>query len=464
MRTSIIRPLSRPSSSLASAEQWRTTFFLLAVVCVAWAPALGAQFHYDDLPNVVMDPATSDPAALADRLANGFRPLLRLSYVADHLLWGFNATGYIATNLALHSFTVIGVAALARQRLASEAAAALAATIFALQPAHAAAVAWTSGRSTLLATALMVAAMLAHERSVGSVRWLGVSLLAMTLATLAKETALILPALLLLWEATRPSPSTVREALRRVAPAAVTAALLAAVAVCTSSRLREILAFSFALSSPSEALATNAAALPISLSLWWRPFALSVEHPHHFSTTAIVAGSAVLLALVLGAAACVRARARLGTLALLWPVVALLPTHSVIARLDPVTEKSLYPAWIGPSIALGAIGAYACTKLPRPHIRRLLAVGLVAMLGALCAWRASIWANPAALWREATLRVPDSTRAWSNRALAELQSGQSAQAWQSLARAEELAPRDERVHDVALAISLALPSEEDSHR
>jgi protein O-mannosyl-transferase len=447
---------------LASAQQIRTTVFLLVVIAIAWAPALGAAFHYDDLPNVVMDPATSDPAALADRLSNGFRPLLRLSYAADHLLWGFAPAGFIATNLVLHSLTVLGVAALARRRLGGETAVALAAMIFALQPAHAAAVAWTSGRSTLLATALMVAAMLAHERAAGSVRWRGVSLLAMTLAVLAKETALVLPALLLLWEATRPSPSSPREIIRRVAPAAVTAVLLTAITVAFSTRLQEILAFSVALSSPGEALATNAAALPISLSLWWRPWALSVEHPQAFTTTATVGGVAVLLAMVLCATAAMRARATLVALALLWPIVALLPTHSFLARLDPVTEKALYPAWIGPSFALGAACAYALARLPR--LRPVLAASLVLLLVALSSWRASVWADPAALWREASLRVPQSARAWSNRALAELDAGQAAHATQSIARAEALAPDDERVHDAALAISLALPFTEEPKR
>jgi len=449
-------------SHLASAEKRRTTFLLLAVVVVAWLPALGAEFHYDDLPNVVMDPATSDPTALGERLANGFRPLLRLSYAMDHLVWGFAPAGFIATNLVLHALTALGVAALARRRLGSETAVALAATIFALQPAHAMAVAWTSGRSTLLATALMVAAMLAHERAAGSVRWLAVSLLTMTLAVLAKETALVLPALLLLWEATRPSPAPAREMLRRVAPAAVGAALLAAIAVASGSRLQEILAFSIALSPPGDALVTNAAALPISLSLWWRPWALSVEHPHAFTTAAAIAGAAVLLAMVVGATTALRARATLVALALLWPIVALLPTHSFLARLDPVTEKALYPAWIGPSLALGA--ACACALSWRPRMRTQFTASLVLLLGSLCVWRASVWADPAVLWREASLRVPQSARAWTNRALAEAGAGQPALASQSIARAQALAPGDERIHGAALAISLASPFTEESEQ
>lgn len=440
----------------------RTTLFLSVVATVAWWPALSGEFHYDDLANVVLDPATSDPAMLLDRLANGFRPLLRLSFVVDQRTWGLVPIGFIATNLLLHALTVLAVAALARRRLGSEVAVALAATIFALQPAHAMAVAWTSGRSTVLSTALMLAAMLAHERAVGSIRWRSLSLLLMALAVLAKETALVLPALLLLWEATRPAPIATRELLARVAPAAFMALLLAAGAWCASARLQEIIAFSLALSSPVESLVANAAALPISLSLWWRPWALAVEHPQGFTSAATLAGAATLLAMVVGAAAAMRARATLVALALLWPIVALLPTHSVLARLDPITEKALYAAWVGPSLALGAGMAWVVQT--RPRIRPQLVTVLVLLLGGLCGWRASVWADPTALWREASERAPQSARAWSNRALAELGAGQLRMASQSIGRAQALAPGDERIHAAALAVSLASPPTEETRK
>lgn len=440
------------------------TLALLALVLAAWGPGLAGGFHYDDLANVVMDPATAHLPALLERLSNGFRPLLRLSYVADHALWGMQPAGFLATNLFLHASTALGVAALARRRLASQSAGVLAAMIFALQPANAAAVAWVSGRSTLLATALMVAAMLAHERAAGAMRWRVASLLAMALAVLAKETALVLPALLLVWEVTRPVPVPPREIARRVLPAFAFAALLAAVAFTTSSRLREIVTFSLALSPPTEALALNAAALPVSLSLWFRPWALSIEQPFVLTTEGAIAGAVVLLALALGIAASRRFGKPLLMLALLWPVVALLPTHSVLARLDPVTEKALYPAWIGPSIALGAACAWGLARIPRRQFCAVAAASLSLLLCTLCAWRASVWADPAALWSEATRRAPYSARAWSNRALAELDSGRLLDAERSIARAERLAPGDERVHDAALAVSLALPQTQEVPR
>ncbi len=437
--------------------RWRTNLVLLAMAIAAWLPALGAGFHYDDFANVVHEAATTDPAALADRLANGFRPLLRLSYAADYTLWGMTATGFLATNLLLHAATVLGVAALARTRLAGEWAVLLAASIFALQPTNAAAVAWTSGRSTLLATALMVAAIVAHERGNCATRWRVASLLMMLLAVLAKETALVLPLLLVLWEFTRPEQVPAREIARRVLPAAICAALAAAVALGASSRLREIVAFSLALSAPSDALAVNAMALPLSLSLWWRPWALSIEQPFDYTAAGATAGAAALLGLIVAAAIAQRSRRMLVTLALVWPVVALLPTHSVLARLDPITEKALYPAWIGPSLALGAAAAWAVSRVPAKGWRTAAAAALMLGLGALCTWRASVWADPAVLWREATMRNPDSARAWSNRALAELAAGQGVWAERSVAQARRLSPEDERVNDATLAVSLALP-------
>ena len=429
---------------------------LMVVTLLAWLPGLSGSFHFDDLPNIVLDPATAQRADLLERLANGFRPLLRLSYALDHAVWGFDARGFLVTNLLIHLATVLLVWALALRRLDSALAAFAAAAVFALQPAHAAVVAWASGRSTGLATLFLVAALLAHEHAAGRRRgWQAASLVAFMLAVLGKETALALPALLLLWESTRAQPAPFAERFRRVAPTAIAAILLLAAALAGSSRLREILAFSFAWASPLEALAVHAAALPISLSLWLRPWALAVEHAAHVSPRAMIAGAVALSAMVLLALRCRRALP-LVTLALIWPLLVLLPTHSFIARLDPIVEKSLYPAWIGPSLAIGAAIAWLLAKLER---RAAFACVLVFLgcLGAVSAWRATIWADPQALWREATEHAPDSARAWSNRAIAELDAGDQRQAARAVARALDLDPHATKAQDVALAISFAQP-------
>lgn len=432
---------------------------LLALTLGAWAGSLFGVFQYDDLRNIVLDPATADPVALVERLGNGFRPLLRLSYAADHAVWGFTPAGFLLTNLLLHAATVVAVWALARCRV-DALAAWCAAAVFAVQPAHAAVVASASGRSTGLSTLLLALALLAHEQSIRhrvapAIRWSALSLLMFALAVAAKEVALFFPVVVLLWEWTRPDAARGVALVRRLAPAALAAPLLAVIAFACSSRLREITAFSLALDTPMGALATHAAALPYSLGLWFRPGALTIEHAP-LAAQAALPGMLALAALVLAAIAA-RPRVPLLTLALLWPLVMLLSSHSVLARLDPVVEKALYPAWIGLSIAIGALAAAAWSRL---HARRTATVCASLVLASLvlcCEWRAAVWADPVRLWREATEHAPLSARAWHNRALAELDARHVVQADASIARALTLDPESQRSQDLALAISLLLP-------
>jgi len=444
---------------------WPAAFVLLALSLAAWAPGLGGEFQYDDLSNIVLDPATSNLDALRERLANGFRPLLRLSYVADHALWGFAPAGFLATNLLLHAGTVLTVWALARHRLTDERAAFIAALAFALQPAHAAVVASASGRSTGLSTLLLALALLAHLRA-GAARvqaaghglpWRALSLLLFALAVAAKEVALVYPALLLLWVLTRGPRPELRSAALEAAPAGIAAALLGALLLMFGTRLREISAYSLALATPFEALRTHAAALPCSLSLWLRPWALGIEH-EALPPSAALPGGLALAAIVAAALAC-RRRAPVATLALLWPLAMLLPTHTILARLDPVVEKALYSAWIGPSLGLGALAGWLLARRssrPSPWAGAALA-GVAAALVLCCAWRAARWADPAALWQEATRRAPDSPRAWRNRALAEFGAGRLEEAQHSIEHAMALDPTSSRTHDTARAISLLLP-------
>ena len=429
---------------------------LLLVTLLVWAPGLSGQFHFDDLPNIVLDPATADSAILMDRLSNGFRPLLRLSYALDHAIWGFNAAGFLATNLLLHLLTVWLVWALAYRRLENELAVFAAACVFALQPAHAAVVAWASGRSPGFATLFLVAAMVAHDRAASRQgAWRAASLVAFALAVLSKEVALVLPALLLLWENTRAQAVPFAEQLRRVTPAAVMASALLLAALAGSSRLRELLEFSFALAAPLGALAIHAAALPASLGLWLLPWTLSVEHAADFTPAAMAAG-ATILSVMIAVAVRYRRSLPLLTLGLMWPLVLMLPTHSFIARLDPIVEKALYAAWIGPSLAIGAALPWVVTAFGR---RAALAgmVGFLCCLGSVSAWRAQIWAQPHALWREATERAPLSARAWSNLALLELDAGRHQAAAVAVARALALDPQAIKTRDLALAISFAQP-------
>ncbi len=109
---------------------------VMLITLATWYGVLAGSFQYDDYPNVIQDSATSDPGVFWHRLTSGFRPLLRASYFLDYTLWGMHAPGFLATNLTLHLVAVLAVFLLARRRLGGDFAAAVAAIIFAVQPAH----------------------------------------------------------------------------------------------------------------------------------------------------------------------------------------------------------------------------------------------------------------------------------------------------------------------------------------
>ncbi|NCO69270.1 MAG: hypothetical protein GW878_01935, partial [Acidobacteria bacterium] len=312
---------------------------LVALTLAAWGAVPWGTFHFDDYHNLVLDRSARESAALRERMVERIRPLLRLSYAFDYRLWGMTPKGFLATNLALHVVTVTGVWLLARRRLASEFGALIAAGVFALQPANAEVVAYVSGRSTGLMAALLVWGLVCHETAHarhGSIRsaWRAASLGLCVAACLAKEVALIFPALLALWEwtrhdacgrredslcfreqdrvratANRPGPET-----RQTLLAAIFVACVVLAALFTIPRYRELAAFSLGLRSPLASLATNARAVPVMLSLWTRPWALSVDHTFGASgTPAEIATGAALIAALVAAAIAVRRRAPIAT-------------------------------------------------------------------------------------------------------------------------------------------------------
>jgi protein O-mannosyl-transferase len=407
----------------------------IAVTAIAWGAVPWGTFQFDDFRNVVRDPATTDVAVLLERLPHGLRPLTRLSYFIDAHLYGMQPAGFLATNLLLHAITVVLVFALARRRLDNMAALA-AALLFAVQPANAEVVAYVSGRSTGLMTPLLLGGLLLYNdgKRVGA-------LLLFCLACLAKEHALVFPALVLAWEFTRTWP---RSGLVRDFAIAIGLAGIVAAGLLVSDSYRTLLPHWLADRSIGENVLANARAIPQMLSLWVRPWALSVDHDFdrrlHFGAS--IAGLLLLL-IAAGLAFALRRRRPILALAIAWPLIALLPTNSVLAKPDLVTEKPLYLAWAGVSIALGAgVTALLRSTANRTAQRVILsAAGLLlcALIGASF-WRASLWRDPIALWADAVAKAPHKSRCWNNLGMANLAAEREREAVAAFERAVFLDP------------------------
>ena len=202
---------------------------LIALVVAAYAPFLGGGLLTDDFLHLQrIESLPRAAAAFTAPDAFGFyRPITQASLAFDAAIHGSAAAGFRATNLMIHA-AVIGLAfAVARLVLRSSEAAALAALAFALTPkAHPAAVSWISARGELLMSlwSLVAALGVLQWSRDGRRGWWWLAAIGYLLAITSKETAILLPLLLLL-------PGLERPWRPRLALLGVLAAVAAAVFV-----------------------------------------------------------------------------------------------------------------------------------------------------------------------------------------------------------------------------------------
>lgn len=142
-------------------------------------------------------------ASIHDVLAHSdpfgfFRPVAHLTLLAEGRVFGFTPAGFRVTNVLIHVVVCLLVLRIARRLLAPRAAV-LSTVAFVLTPkAHTVAVLWASARPELLMSVFSLLAILSWLRwEGGDARWLLLTAACYVTALLAKETAALLPVLLL---------------------------------------------------------------------------------------------------------------------------------------------------------------------------------------------------------------------------------------------------------------------------
>lgn len=432
-------PSGAPPSWLA--ESRRVRLLLLAVVLAVWSGALAGAFQYDDWNVVVGQPAVHSLAAWWTSMP-GIRPLLKLTYALDWQAGG-GAFVFHLGNLLLHAANVLLVHALVRRwpglpagRV--DAAAFWAALLFALHPAQAEAVAYVTGRSVSLMAFFWFAAILCWLRAdaAGSPRWRAAAVLSFVAALAARETALALPLLLWVWQ--RASGVSWSAGLRRLARlwGVFALALLVSLAV---PGYRRLLGFSLDLRPPLSNLALQPDAL---VYLFTRPL-LRLETNldpdlvvHALGSLPWLALAALLLVFLAAGFALLR-RHPLWGLAALWPFIVLLPTHSLVARIDLVADRHLYLALVGPAVAVAAAASVA-------RWRALAVSGVAAVLAFASLQRVADFTSETALWTATAARSPGKARVWNNLGYGRLVEGDPEGAAAAFRRALAIDPQHAR--------------------
>ena len=214
----LIQSSSDPAPPIATSDNapslpsWKGIFVVLALTFAVYAPTLRYQFVHDDRGQIVENPAVHSwhfiptyfmshvwAALMPEELGNYYRPLFLLWLRINDAVFGNHAWGWHLTTILAHLITVLLVYLLALGLRMGGDAALVAALIFGLHPAHIEAVAWISGVTEPLLGVLLLASFLSYVqgRRKESGKWKLTSLALFALALSEKETALILPGLLL---------------------------------------------------------------------------------------------------------------------------------------------------------------------------------------------------------------------------------------------------------------------------
>lgn len=409
-----------------------------------FAGTLGHGFALDDVSEVVRNDHVRSLADVPRLFTEGawdgagdtnpiYRPLTSATYALQYALGGLSPLGFHLGNVLLHAIASLLVLALGRRLGLSLAAATLGAAIFAVHPVHVEVVANVAGRKDSLATALVVAAVLAHDlalRRAGA--WVALAVLTVAAALFAKESGAAAIGAAFAWTLLV-DRGPWREARARTV--AVFGAYAVVFALYLLARRAAVGSFGVPLSLIPYAenplahegiatrLLTATGVLGRGLALLVFPRTLSPDYSYEAIPLIRSPLDPVLLAsaavLAVAAVAAARAARRWPALAFCaaWYAIGVFPASNLLAKVGTVFgERLLYLPSAGFCLAAAALGVHAAQaaadRLPGArHAATAVAAAVLLALTARTVAYAAVWRDEVSLFGEAVRAQPRSAKA-----------------------------------------------------
>ena len=341
-----------------------------AIAALVYLPSLGGVFHFDDYNVIVHYDTVHSWQALMERAGLGVRPLLKASYTFNWLYGGFSLL-----NIAFHAMNAALLFLIGNELFRDRRAAFVAALLFALHPAATEAVTYISGRSSSMMAVFYLAAMLAYLRRA---HW-AVSSALFVAAIATRETAVTLPAALLLCELCRDEPFSWRRVVRRQWPH-WGLLFVGGVFLLFNQRYFDLIAYGYGERSLGDNLITQVGGISFLIlrliSLQDYNIDPALPTLTQWGPT-VVFQALLLLALLLVGVGNVRSRPWIA-FGILWFFLQLAPTNSIVPRLDVANDRQLYLASWGlflaiciqlrnlPTLAFGfALALFAAASIAR---------------------------------------------------------------------------------------------------
>jgi tetratricopeptide (TPR) repeat protein len=209
----------------------------MAVAAAVYAPTLSYDFVYDDTTQIEMAQSRFTWSQVPDYFTtdvwkytsntpgNYYRPVFLVWLMLNFQVFGLAAAAWHATTIAMHVLATLLVYMLAWKLIRDPLIAGTSALLFGVHTVHVEAVAWISGVTEPLFAVLSLGMLVAYIewRERHDSRWRIISVALFALAIFAKETAIVLPLMVLAYEwifgAAKCSwPARLRDTFGRVLP------------------------------------------------------------------------------------------------------------------------------------------------------------------------------------------------------------------------------------------------------
>ena len=449
------------TESVRSWRCWGPYLLLMAIAFLAYANTFGNGWTYDDFPVIVDNP---DVRSWAGFLKDSYpgRPLRELSYLLDHAVFDLNPFGWHIQQIFWHGLNACLVFVLGRRLQLVGWAALLSALIFLLHPLQVEVVANLSHRKDSLALAGSLGSILCYLRFLSADQrrpvWLLAALGCFALAMSAKQTAVLLPLVCLVYELLLVPRQ--KRLLARWPGLLAGAGVLALIVTgwwwqsiggwqVMAASMQNTLSFKANYFEPVTLSVYYLTVLKswvfMSLRLLW-PLDLALEYTFPVATGLfdpwVLAGFGLLVVILATLVLGVRH----------WPVACWLLAAALCffmptSNLWPLTYLAADRYLYAPMAFLSLLAGYGFMCLPEARRLIIAPVSAVLLLFAALTWQQNrVWHSPQTLWEHAIKVSPASSFALNNMGNLALQAGGVDQAGEYYRRSVQVNPLNPTAH------------------
>jgi len=430
---------------------WGKVLILCLGVSVVYINSFSGVFQFDDYKMIVNYARAHSVATWLYYFSYNIRPLLKLSYTLNWVS-GAGLFGFHLFNLTIHILNTILIYFISFKFLSRKEylpfinASFLAALLFGLHPIQTEAITYICGRSVSLMSLFYLGSMLAYITGTEKDKGISIYILSpllFILAVFTRETAITLPLALLLWDIFNTEETgRLGKAFRRQAVHWMLLVIIL-VAFLLHLKYEQLFEFSFELRGIKENLLSQFNGLGYLLSRLVAVNSLNIDPdiPVFSAWTPSIIIKAILISSLLILSLITYRTKKWISFGILWLFLQLLPTNSIVPRLDIANERHMYlPAWgIFLIVAIGVeklrTGYYEQRRLFHACILALLIV-----MGYFTWARNNIYRSEVALWEDTILRSPNKARCYNNLGFAYALEGRYEKAKEAYMRASDLDP------------------------